>query len=195
MKQKQLSPAGNTWQELPPQNFKGSPFDRIGHNWMLITAGNAGPDNSGDWNTMTASWGGLGVLWSKDVAFMFIRPSRRTFEFANNNKLFTLSFFDEPYREALNFIGSNSGRDCDKATSTGLSPLAFDNSIADGRAAGAISFKEARDIIVCRTLYTHDLEPQKFLDAPLIEKAYNGKDYHRMYIGEVLTILTHSQHN
>jgi flavin reductase (DIM6/NTAB) family NADH-FMN oxidoreductase RutF len=188
MKQKKLSPAGNDWRELSPRDFKGSPFDRIGRDWMLITAGD-GIAGGGDWNTMTASWGGLGVLWGKEVAFMFIRPSRRTFDFANDHELFTLSFFDESRREALNFIGSNSGRDCDKAARTGLEPLVFGPGVAEGRAAGAIGFQEARDIMVCRKLYTHDFEPAKFLDAPLIEKAYNGKDYHRMYIGEIITVL------
>ncbi|MDR3248484.1 MAG: flavin reductase family protein [Treponema sp.] len=184
MKQKQLSPAGKDWREISVREFQGSPADRIGRGWMLITAGNG--EAGGDWNTMTASWGGLGVLWGRDVAFMFIRPSRRTFSFANDASLFTLSFFEESYRDALNFIGSNSGRDFDKAAKTGINPLVFDQ----GKAAGAIGFKEAKEIIVCRKLYTHDFDPQKFLDAALIEKSYNGKDYHRMYIGEILTVLT-----
>jgi flavin reductase (DIM6/NTAB) family NADH-FMN oxidoreductase RutF len=189
MKQKNVSPPDSGWRELSIRDFRGSPSERIGQNWMLITAGDARPDGSGDWNTMTASWGGLGVLWGRDVAFMFIRPSRRTFGFANGNELFTLSFFDKTYRETLNFIGSNSGRDYDKAAKTGLNPLAFDQSIAEGRAAAAIGFKEAESIIICRKLYTHDFDPRYFLDAPLIEKAYNGKDYHRMYIGEILRVL------
>jgi flavin reductase (DIM6/NTAB) family NADH-FMN oxidoreductase RutF len=189
MKQRQLIPADKGWRELPVRDFRGSPSERIGLNWMLISAGNAGLDGAGDWNTMTASWGGLGVLWGRDVAFMFIRPSRRTFEFANSSELFTLSFFDAGRRDALNFIGSNSGRDFDKAAETGLHPLLFDGGIAEGKAAGAIGFMEAENIIVCRKLYTHDFEPEKFLDPPVIEKAYNGKDYHRMYIGEILTVL------
>jgi flavin reductase (DIM6/NTAB) family NADH-FMN oxidoreductase RutF len=198
MKQKQLFPAGKNWREIDIKDFEGSPLDRIGRGWMLISAGNAKPNGeandeangSGDWNTMTASWGGLGVLWGRNVAFMFIRPSRRTFSFANDNGLFTLSFFEESYREALNFIGSKSGRDYDKAAETGLNPLVFDHSIAGGKAEGAIGFKEAKETIVCRKLYTHDFDPQKFLDAPSIEKSYNGRDYHRMYIGEIITVLT-----
>jgi flavin reductase (DIM6/NTAB) family NADH-FMN oxidoreductase RutF len=189
VKQKQLSPAGSGWRELSIRDFRGSPSERIGQDWMLISAGDAKTDGSGDWNTMTAAWGGLGVLWGRDVAFAFIRPSRRTFDFANNSEIFTLSFFDKNWREALNFIGANSGRDYDKAAKTGLKPLAFDRSIAEGRAAGAVGFEEAESIIVCRKLYTHDLDPRRFLDAPLIEKAYHGKDYHRMYIGEILTVL------
>jgi flavin reductase (DIM6/NTAB) family NADH-FMN oxidoreductase RutF len=184
MKQKQLIPAGSEWREISIRDFKGSPSQRIGQDWMLISAGDAALDGTGDWNTMTASWGGLGVLWGQDVAFIFIRPSRRTFEFANNSRLFSLSFFDESRRDALNFIGAHSGRDFDKAAETGLQPLLF-----DGKAAGAVGFKEAESVIVCRKLYTHDLDREKFLDVPLIEKAYNGKDYHRMFIGEILTVL------
>ncbi|MBQ5373195.1 MAG: flavin reductase family protein, partial [Bacteroidaceae bacterium] len=46
-------------------------FHLIGKEWMLITAGNIK-----HFNTMTASWGGLGWLWNKPVAFIFVRPER-----------------------------------------------------------------------------------------------------------------------
>jgi flavin reductase (DIM6/NTAB) family NADH-FMN oxidoreductase RutF len=193
MKQKQVTVEAlvtSPWQERPIGDFSGSPSSRIGSGWMLITAGNAAHDGSGDWNTMTASWGGLGVLWGRDVAFMFIRPSRRTFGFANDNPLFTLSFFDEDKRNALKFCGEKSGRDYDKAAEAGLSPVVFGGDVANGKAAGAIGFREARDIIICRKLYTHDFDPAAFLDKDSIEKSYKGKDYHRMYIGEILSLLS-----
>jgi flavin reductase (DIM6/NTAB) family NADH-FMN oxidoreductase RutF len=185
MKQKEPVPADKDWTEKSIRDFVGSPSQRIGLEWMLITAG----DDS-DWNTMTASWGGLGVLWGRDVAFIFVRPSRRTFEFVNAASLFTLSFFDRAYHRALEFCGAQSGRDVDKAAGAGLNPVAFDGSPAGGRIAGSIGFKEAREIIVCRKLYTHDLDPAAFLDAPSIEESYLGKDYHRLYIGEIITLLT-----
>jgi flavin reductase (DIM6/NTAB) family NADH-FMN oxidoreductase RutF len=188
MRQKEVIPADLSWREASIGDFPGTPSQRIGREWMLITAGDAGADK-GNWNTMTASWGGLGVLWSRDVAFMFIRPSRHTFGFANDAGLFTLSFFDKKYHTALNVIGSESGRDINKAEKTGLTPVVFSGSIAGGKAAGAVGFKEASEIIVCRKLYTHDFDPSRFLDKASIEKAYNGKDYHRMFIGEILTLL------
>ncbi|GHT52982.1 flavin reductase [Spirochaetia bacterium] len=202
MKQKSVIKADNSWIEKSIREFPGSPSERIGSGWMLITAGNAGLGNAqagtesaGDWNTMTASWGGLGVLWGRDVAFMFIRPSRYTFGFANDNPLFTLSFFDEPgspakYRDALSLCGEKSGRDIDKAAVAGLNPIVFDHSIAGGKATGAVGFKEASEIILCRKLYTHDFDPAAFLDPVLIEKSYGGTDYHRMYIGEIVGLLT-----
>jgi flavin reductase (DIM6/NTAB) family NADH-FMN oxidoreductase RutF len=147
---------------------------------MLITAGDSGK-GAGHWNTMTASWGGLGVLWARDVAFMFIRPSRHTFAFANAAPLFTLSFFDREWRGALEFCGAQSGRDTDKAAKAGLTPIEF-----AGFPGSAVSFREAREVFICRKLYTHDFDPTSFLDAPFIEKSNQGRDYHRMFIGEIL---------
>ena len=177
MKQKDAIPADSLWKDIKITEFPGSPSERIGKDWMLISAGDVAVDKA-NWNTMTASWGGLGVLWNMDVAFMFIRPSRHTYGFANSSSLFTLSFFDESHREALNICGEKSGRDIDKAAVTGLTPIAFDG--------GAIGFKEATEIIICRKLYFHDFDPSKFLDAPAIEKNYHGHDYHRMFVGEIV---------
>ncbi|MDR1177353.1 MAG: flavin reductase family protein, partial [Spirochaetaceae bacterium] len=97
MKQTQALASDRTWTEKDLGAFPGSPFARIGDGWMLISAGD-GP--SGGWNTMTASWGGLGVLWRKNVAFVFVRPGRRTVEYMNGAGQFSLSFFDEEYRSA-----------------------------------------------------------------------------------------------
>jgi len=190
MKQKEAVPAGTEFVEKNIREFSGSPFNRIGKGWMLITAGDVvssnGMEEAGNWNTMTASWGGLGVLWRKDVAFMFVRPSRYSFGFVNSSSLFTLSFFDETHRAALEFCGANSGRDKDKASSAGLTPVFFRN----GPVHGAVSFKEARDIIICKKIYAQDIDPALFLDADSIEECYHGKDYHRMFIGEIVGYRT-----
>lgn len=187
MIQKAVVPADSRWAEKDIADFRGQPVSRIRDEWMLITAGNTNAE-AGNWNTMTASWGGLGELWSKDVAFMFIRPSRHTRAFADSNSLFTLSFFDQRSQKALALCGEKSGRDCDKAEEAGLTPVVFDERLAGGRIAGAVSFAEATQIIVCRKIYTHDFDPGNFLD-PSIEKNYSGKDYHRMYVGEILALL------
>jgi len=141
---------------------------------MLITAG----DDKG-FNTMTASWGGLGVLWNKSVAFTFIRKQRYTYEFTEDNDLFTLCFFDEDYRNALSICGSKSGRDIDKVKETGLTPVHID---------GTTYFDEARLVLVCKKQYFQDIDPKNFLNAD-IEKNYPAKDYHRMYIGEIVKVL------
>ncbi|AEF85033.1 conserved hypothetical protein [Treponema primitia ZAS-2] len=176
MKQTGVIPAGNEWVENDIREFAGSPAARIGDEWMLITAGDVSGDK-GNWNTMTASWGGLGVLWGKNVAFMFIRNTRHTLEFANAASLFSLSFFDKPFHKALEIAGAKSGRDIDKAKEGGLTPIVFSD--------GSLGFKEAKEVISCRKLYAHDFDPALFVDKTIDPKIYPQKDYHRMYIGEI----------
>ena len=163
---------GADWQELDPEAIEDNPFRLIGSDWMLVTAG-----DMGKWNTMTASWGGLGVLWGKKVCFCFVRPSRHTYGFMENAEEFTLSFFTEEHRAALDYCGANSGRDVDKAKETGLIPRAV---------GGSVGFEQARLTILCRKIYHSDITPARFVDHG-IEKHYSGKDYHRQYIGEILS--------
>ena len=160
--------------EIKPELLTENPFKLIGKDWMLITAGT--PES---FNTMTASWGGMGVLWEKQVAFCFIRPTRHTFGFMEKAGEFTLSFFPEQHRKALVYCGSRSGRDTDKIKGTGLVPVKEKN---------AVYFEEAKLVLVCRKLYFQDINPGHFLD-PAIEEMYPEKDYHRMYAGEIVRCL------
>lgn len=160
---------------VTPEALTENTFELIGKDWMLITAG-----GEGDYNTMTASWGGMGVLWNEPVSFIFIRPQRYTFEFTEKNGLFTLSFFDETYRSALRFCGSKSGRDFDKAAETGLTPVHED---------GLTYFAEAKLVLVCEKLYAQDLTAESFIDKSIIDKNYPNNDFHRMYVGKIVKCL------
>ncbi len=159
------------FQEIQPGEITGNPFTLIGKDWMLVTAGDAGK-----FNTMTASWGGVGVLWNKKVVFTFIRPQRYTYEFIEKGEVFTLSFFDEAHRDALQFCGAHSGRDVDKVQATGLTPVFSD---------GGVYFEEAKLVLVCRKLAYQDMDPAGFID-PSLEKNYAAGDYHRMYAAEIV---------
>lgn len=163
--------------EIIPQDITDNPFKAIGRDWMLITAGNL---NS--YNTMTASWGGLGVLWGKNVAFCVIRPTRHTYGFIEKADTFTLSFFDDEFKKALSFCGSHSGRDIDKAKETGLTAAETDN--------GSVYFSEARLVLECRKLYFDDIDPENFIDPNINAANYSEKDYHRMYVGEIVKVLS-----
>jgi len=158
-----------------PYRLKENVFKLIDQDWMLVTAGTLER-----WNTMTASWGGLGILWNRPVSFVFVRPTRFTYEFIEKHERFTLSLFHERYRKALIFCGSKSGRDCDKAKETGLEPVA---AFKD-----TVTFRQARLVFVCRKLYTTDIDPKRFLD-PKTDIHYPKKDYHRIYISEITRCL------
>ena len=149
-------------------------FKLIGQDWMLITAGTI---NS--FNTMTASWGGLGVLWNKNVATIYVRPSRYTHEFIEKNDRLTLSFFPESCRPALQVCGSRSGRDCDKVAQAGLHQLELPS--------GAITFSEARLVLECRKLFKTEMEEENFCDKDIFEKWYSVDEGapHTIYILEI----------
>lgn len=161
--------------EISPKDFNENPFTLIGDRWMLITAGTKAKHN-----TMTASWGGLGVLWGKPVSTMYIRPQRHTLGFVEGSPFYSLCFFDEKYREALTFCGRNSGRDHDKDKETGLTPL-FDQT--------APYYEQADLVLICRKLYHQDFTPEGFIDPQVDAQNYPKKDYHRMFVGEIVKVL------
>ena len=160
---------------ISPLEIEGNFINLIANGWMLITAG-----DKQRYNTMTASWGGVGELWGKHVATLFIRPQRYTKEFVDMHDTLTLSFFDEGYRKALSWCGSHSGRDGDKITQAGLH-VCF---TPDGTPALA----EARMIIEGAKLYADELRPERFLHKEEIEKWYPQKDYHTFYICEIKNV-------
>ena len=153
-----------------------NPFSKIGDDWMLITAGNEEKAN-----TMTASWGGVGVLWGKNVTFTFIRPQRYTKEFIDSNECFSICFFDEKYKKTLGYLGSVSGRDEDKIAGSKLTLCYLDNTPC---------FEEANLILICKKIYKQTLHPNCFLENNLDKKWYENKDYHSMYVSEILNIYS-----
>ncbi|MBR4278577.1 MAG: flavin reductase [Clostridia bacterium] len=160
--------------QIEQSKFNAEIFNAIGKQWMLISASK--PD--GSINTMTASWGGLGVLWNKNVFFCFVRPQRYTHEFTEASDKISLSFFSEEYREALTFCGRNSGRDCDKIALAKLTPV---------NENGDVYFNEAERVIFGKKIYAGKLDPKCFISDD-IEKHYNG-DYHTVYICEIEKII------
>ncbi len=171
--------------KIAPEDLSGNVFRLIGDGWMLVTSANPGDGLEGgvDYNTMTASWGGLGVLWGKPAATVYIRPQRHTFGFAESNERMTLSFFDGSRREALAFCGRESGRVCDKAKACGLTPE-WD---VDGHGR-AVWFREARLVLLLRKRYAAPFVPEGFVagDGPSV---YPAGDYHTAYFCEIERVL------
>lgn len=160
--------------EMCVKDYNGNIITALKNDWALLTAG-----NEKNYNTMTVSWGAMGELWSEPCIFCFVRPQRYTYEFMETNDFFTLSFFGGKEKDTLNFCGSKSGREFDKAKETGLTPLTVDQSV---------SFENAETIFLCRKLAFYDIDPKGFVDKS-IEKNYPNNDYHRMYIGKIEKIL------
>lgn len=170
-----MEKTGKSFVEISVKSIQENVFKKIEEDWFLITAGNR--DNL---NTMTANWGGFGYLWHKNVCFIFVRPSRYTFEFTEKNDLFTISFFNQDYRGMLDYCGTKSGKDVDKVKECGLNPVEL--------YPGAPAFEEADLVLCCRKIYYQDINPKDFVDKG-IDKNYPKKDYHRMYVGEILKVF------
>lgn len=161
--------------EIPVLDFQVKPFQLIGKDWMLIAA-----EKQGAVNAMTAAWGGLGVMWAKNVAFVVIRPQRYTKEFVDAADSFSLNFFGPEFRKQLGYFGAVSGRDEDKIAKTGMRTT---------NAGGAPHFVDASAVLVCRKLYAQRYGAECFLDKECDTAWYPEKDYHQMYIAEVTKAL------
>lgn len=160
------------FKEIDAKEISGNFIKKIGDEWLLITAG-----DKSKFNTMTASWGGVGVFCGKNVAYLVIRPQRYTFEFVEKNPTLTLSFFSEDYRKALQICGSKSGRDCDKVKEAGLTAIATES--------GNMTFAEASLVMECTKMYAQTLNEASFIDKSLVEKWFKAGDYHKLYICQI----------
>jgi len=165
----------NEFKEITPIQLEENPFHMIGKEWMLVTA-----EKDGKVNTMTASWGGLGIMWGKNVAFVVIRPQRYTKEFIDSTETFSLSFYDETFRKVLAYLGRVSGRDEDKVTKSGFT-VAHVNATP--------YFEEAKTVLVCKKLFAQPFEESSFFDSSIPSEIYPDTDYHTLYIAEISQIL------
>ena len=160
--------------EMNVRELALNPFEKIGKSWMLITAG-----TQESFNSMTAAWGGFGSLWNKNVAFTFICPERYTYEFAEKYDTFSLTFFEESYREQLYIMGQASGRDIDKVKECHFTPAFYE---------GCPYYEEASLVLICKKVYADDMKKENM--ASQAQVIYSGgMAVHRMYIGEVVKIL------
>lgn len=166
------------FQKIDLNSLNMNVFTSIGHDWMLISAGH--PNHL---NTMTASWGGMGVLWGENVISAYIRPQRYTKEFVDQEKSFSLSFFDG-HKKDLSILGTISGRDQDKIKDVGFHTTFLE---------GVPTFKEAKLVFIVETLYQDTIKPECFLDKSIDEKCYPLKDYHTIYIAKIKSVYTNNE--
>ena len=160
-------------------------FEMFSHQMALVTAGDLE-----HFNGCTIGWGSLGNIWGKTgIVTVYVYPSRYTCEFLKANDTFTVSFFPEEYRAALNYMGSHSGRDEDKVKAAGLTPVSVGESVG---------YREAELTFLCKKLYQHEFEKAD-LDKEIQEyyqaspKVYphdaNGDwQTHFMFVGEIIEV-------
>ena len=167
-----------SFKQINVEELNQNPFVAIGNEWMLIAA-----DKGGKTNAMTASWGGVGIMWGKPSAFVFIRQTRYTKEFVDAGERFTLNFFGGNFKKELGYFGRISGRDEDKIAKTGMTVSTLEN---------VPVFNDATTILVCRKMYTQKLDEASFIDRKVLEQNYeigSSDSMHSIYIAEIEKVL------
>jgi flavin reductase (DIM6/NTAB) family NADH-FMN oxidoreductase RutF len=149
-------------------------FSQFDKKWALLTSG-----TKDKFNSMTISWGGAGTLWSKPVVTTYVRTSRYTHDFMDENEYFTISFYPEDMKQILGVFGSKSGRDIDKMNYEGLTAK---------EAGESVTFEEAELTLVCKKLFKQKLD-EKNMPENIVKAFYEGDASHDMYIGEVVDII------
>ncbi|MBD5556780.1 MAG: flavin reductase family protein [Roseburia sp.] len=165
----------HTFQPLSTDYLEFNPFTKIGKEWALLTAGtklNANP--------MTISWGGMGVLWGKNVVFVFVRDSRYTKELLDKMDFFSLTFLDETYRASLNYCGSHSGREGNKWEGASLTM---------GVRLGIPYVDDGNLVLLCQKMSATRITEESFLDPEIKGKWYQDGDMHTMYVAEIIDVM------
>ena len=161
--------------KILPENIIDNIFKLIGKDWMLVAA-----QKDGKVNAMTASWGFGGVMWGKNAVVVGIRPQRYTKEFVDNGDTFSITILPESYRETMSYFGTVSGRDEDKIAKTGLTVAHDENTPY---------FEEGRLVLICKKMYSQEIKEENFIDKSIIDRWYPNKDYHMMYVAEIIDVL------
>ena len=155
------------------KEFQKNGFDWFTENLILCSG------DTTESNAMTIGWGGIGNFLghNRPAVTVYVAPGRYTWEFMEKYPRFTIMQFDDP--EIWKYLGSQSGRDGDKAAALGLHVAYTEH--------GTPYYEEANLVIECETMTAwHQTEQDFRNDTP--KKWYDGFDagIHTVYVGEVI---------
>ncbi|MDR1762447.1 MAG: flavin reductase [Dysgonamonadaceae bacterium] len=165
--------------EIAPTDLTDNVFKLVGQDFTVITAG-----VEADYNSMTASWGGVGIMFNEPVTWCFLRASRYTLVYIQKEKKYTMSYFPERYKEDVLFFGSASGRDSDKMKRHKLTAVTTPE--------GSVSYKEARLIIECSLTEVTTVSPEDFYTEEgktFVTDAFKEvKGWHKLVFGKITKV-------
>lgn len=164
---------------IEPTALKENIFKIFNEDYAVVTSGKAE-----DYNSMVASFGGVGILYGNPVTWLYLRANRYTLQYIRDNGSYTLCFFDEPYKEKIMHFGTSSGRGTDKMNTHSLTSTLTP--------AGWVGYKEARLIIECDLTQVTTVSPDDVFTqdgkAFVIEGYEDAGDYHKLVYGTISNI-------
>ena len=140
-------------------------------------------------NTMTISWGTLGIEWGRPIFTTFVREGRLTREMLDENPEFTVCIpMAGSDKKIGGFCGMHSGREVDKIA-------AMDLTLTQSEVVSVPGIRQYPLILECRLLYRQAQEPALIpkeirtrdypQDVPSTAPLAN-RDYHTAYYGEIV---------
>jgi flavin reductase (DIM6/NTAB) family NADH-FMN oxidoreductase RutF len=141
---------------------------------LLSTSGKGGKPN-----VMTIGWGLVGILWYKPTFAVLVRPTRYTYRLLEKSNEFTVNVPSRGMEKIIEYCGNVSGRGHDKFREMGLTPL-------PGRRVKSPMISECVIHYECNVVYKTKIQIGR-LPKEIVSKYYPSKDYHTLYIGEILS--------
>ena len=164
------------FKEIEIKNTDFNPIRDI-ENSAMLTCGEI--DN---YNMMTITGFLCGKLFLRPSVMVYVHPDRYTYGFMESNEIFSVSFFDQQYKEALRICGSTHGNECDKASLASLTPRSMYDTVV---------FEEAKIVFICEKIYHADIESELFDSKQVFNQYYKkeNQSYHRLYLGQITKVL------
>ena len=165
------------FKQISPEEINDNVFTLVEKIFPVVTVGNE--DN---YNSMTASGGGMVLLFRKPATMLLFPSNRYTLELIQKVQKYSMSYFPDEYKKQVMFLGSKSGRDSDKMKEVKLTGIQTPS--------GNMSFREARLIIECKLMqittpaFPDDFYSQEAID--YMSEPYKDPGEHRKYVfGEI----------
>lgn len=169
----------NLFTEISPEQISESVFKLVGKDYTVITSG-----SEQKYNSMVASDGGMGLLLGKPVTWCCLRANRYTLEFIRSTKTYTMTYFDDQYKDQFLLFGKKTGRNSNKMQESTLTAIATP--------LGNISYKEAKLIIECSLTEITTVNPEDFYNDDnkkfIVDAQKEVGDYHKIVIGNITKV-------
>ncbi|MBN1935301.1 MAG: flavin reductase family protein [Anaerolineae bacterium] len=150
-------------------------LDKLAHGGLLL----ASTRSDGRSNVMTIGWATMGVVWGLPMLVVMIRPSRYTYEFVEESRVFTVNVPAPEMSDYVTLCGTRSGREVDKLAQVATSAAqTIDGVTIDGCPL----------VYECKVVHWDDLTPDHLLP-DVRQRAYPRGDFHRLYYGQILGVF------
>jgi flavin reductase (DIM6/NTAB) family NADH-FMN oxidoreductase RutF len=140
-------------------------------------------------NSMTISWGTLGIEWAKPIFTVFVRENRFTRQQLEENPEFTINIpYGEYDKKILGFCGTKSGRNVDKIKEINLT-------LENPEVISVPAIKELPLTLECKVVYKQmqdknaipeDIKKENYPQDVDSSAPLENKDYHVAYYGEIV---------